>query len=73
MPTEAITHNYATLLMDDGVGLPYITDVATKKRLYRLPVCDLCGMAPWSFSGNRDGWDCCKQHAAERRERNDNE
>lgn len=70
---EAITHNYGTLLMDDGLGLPYITDVATKRRLYRLPTCDLCGMKPWSFTGKKDGWECCAQHRAERRERNDNE
>lgn len=70
---NATVYNYATFLMDDGIGLPYITDVATKKRLYRLPVCDLCGMQPLSFTGKKDGWACCEQHAAARCERNDND
>lgn len=70
---NATVYNYATLLMDDGIGLPYITDVKAKKRLYKLPACDLCGMRPWSFSGNKNGWACREQHAAARRERNDND
>jgi len=70
---NATVYNYATLLMDDGIGLPFITDVATKKRLYRLPTCDLCGMVPYSFSGNKDGWACCAQHDPSKRWVNDND
>ncbi len=65
--------NYGTLIEDPDVGLSYVTDYATKKKLYKLPECDICGMVPWSFTGTKDGWDCCKQHASERRERNDND
>ena len=64
--------NFATLLTDEANGLQYITDVKTRKRLYKLPECGICGMRPWSFSGNTNGWDCCNQHQSERRERNDN-
>lgn len=70
---EATTYNYATLLMDDGLGLPYITDVATKRRLYRLAQCGICGVTPWVFTPDLQPNHTCRVHEAERRERNDNE
>lgn len=71
--TIATVHNYATLLMDDGLGLPYITDVATKKRLYKLPACEICGQVPWVFTIGLTPNHQCRQHDGERRERNDND
>ena len=65
--------NYGTLKPDPFMGFEYITDRETGKRLYKLDECELCGMRPWSFTGNKDGWACCAQHSAQRRERNDNE
>jgi hypothetical protein len=42
--------NYGRLRVDEASGLPFITDVATGQRLYKLPPCLLCGAAPWSWT-----------------------
>lgn len=64
--------NYATLRTDPANGLPYITDIGTQKRLYKLPQCEICGVVPWVFTIGLNPNHACRVHAPERRERNDN-
>ena len=63
-------NNFSTLIHDESVGLSYITDFATKQRLWKHPNCEVCGIATYSFSTEPQS---CGHHASERRERNDNE
>ena len=61
--------NYATLVADEVNGVPYITDVATKMRLYKHAPCPICDVSEWRWS--REILPTCKACAAP--ERNDNE
>jgi hypothetical protein len=65
--------NFASLRTDESNGLEYITDVATRKRLYKLPQCEICGVTPWVFTVDLSPNHACRVHASDRRERNDNE
>ena len=58
--------NYGVLRHDDV--LPYITDLVTKRRLYRHPPCEICGIATYAYSTEPQ---VCREHL--RPERNDNE
>lgn len=42
--------NYGHLHRDPESGLLFIVEVGTKRRLYRHPNCDLCGIANYSYS-----------------------
>ena len=41
---------YATLEMDQATGLEFIIDYQTKRRLYKHPNCEICGIATYSFA-----------------------
>jgi len=59
--------NFATLETDPASGLPFITDVATRDRLYKHPNCGLCGIARYSrYTVLPDCSDECEMHPARR-------
>ena len=60
--------NYGYLILDEECGLPYITDLATGKKLYKLPNCEICGIGTYSFTASATGR--CAHCATP--ERNDN-
>jgi hypothetical protein len=62
--------NYATLRTDEATGLKYITDLATGRKLFKHPNCEVCGIGTYSISTAPPA---CEHHAPSRRERNDNE
>ena len=45
-----MTANHGHLLRDEESGLDYITDFQTGRRLYKHPLCPLCGIARFEFS-----------------------
>lgn len=48
--------NFSTMRYDDLH--PYITDVKTLKRLYKLPACRICDIRTWLFNSNAECGHC---------------
>lgn len=63
--------NYATFRIDEASGLRYIVEVGTLKRLYKMPPCEICGIAHYSYANVLKTE--CGSCRPDRRERNDNE
>ena len=42
--------NYGTLDTDEETGLRYIIDFESKRKLFKHPNCEICGIARYSFS-----------------------
>lgn len=43
-----MTANYGHLLTDEETGPPFVTEIGTGRKLYRHPLCDLCGSPRYS-------------------------
>lgn len=65
--------NYATFERDSETGLEFIVQVGTGARLYKMPPCEICGIAHYSLINALKTQCGCVSCEPAHRERNDNE